>query len=163
VKAISRPLGEKLGEVAVSWLKTQIPADIAKPEGKALARQAWFAVADQSGRGQLRGAEFDASAIELQQQFVPTVYLYDNFPGGVGLSEPLWLRQAELLQRAQELVQRCDCKAGCPACVGPVLAGQEDDATTPKALALKVLALFDEQALPAASARAQHEAEVVPF
>jgi hypothetical protein len=28
---------------------------------------------------------------------------------------------------------------------------------------LKVLALFDEQALPAASARAQQEAEVVPF
>jgi DEAD/DEAH box helicase domain-containing protein len=122
---------------------------------------AWFAVADQSGRGQLRGAEFDASAIELQQQFVPTVYLYDNFPGGVGLSEPLWLRQAELLLRARELVQGCDCKAGCPACVGPVLAGQEDDATTPKALALKVLALFDSAALPSAAERERQTAEMV--
>ena len=38
---------------------------------------------------------------------MPTVYLYDNFPGGVCLSEPLWQRQAELVQRARELVQRC--------------------------------------------------------
>lgn len=60
-------------------------------------------------------------------------------------------------------MQRCDCKAGCPACVGPVLAGQEDDATTPKALALKVLALFDEHALPSAAERERIDADVVPF
>ena len=89
------------------------------------------------------------------------MYLYDNFPGGVGLSEPLWVRQAELLLRARELVQGCDCKAGCPACVGPVLAGQEDDATTPKALALKVLALFDSAALPSAAEQERLDAEMV--
>jgi len=75
---------------------------------------AWFALADQSGRGQLRGVEGAEGAASLEQAFVPTVYLYDNFPGGVGLSEPLWQRQGELVQRAGELVQRCDCKAGCP-------------------------------------------------
>ena len=122
---------------------------------------AWFAVADQSGRGQLRGNEGGEGAVELMQSFVPTVYLYDNFPGGVGLSEPLWQRQGELVQRALELVERCDCSAGCPACVGPVLAGQEDDATTPKALALKVLALFDSAALPSAEEQEHRSAEVV--
>jgi DEAD/DEAH box helicase domain-containing protein len=58
------------------------------------------------------------------------------------------------------LVERCDCRAGCPACVGPVLAADESaadrraaarqtdiaaegpDTTTPKALALRVLALL---------------------
>ncbi len=110
---------------------------------------AWFATTDESGRGQLRGAEGEAG-IELQQSFVPTVYLYDNFPGGVGLSEPLWQRQHELVQRAAELVDRCDCKAGCPACVGPVLAVQEDgEGTTPKSLALQVLELFLADAVPA--------------
>lgn len=110
---------------------------------------AWFATTDESGRGQLRGAEGEAG-IELQQSFVPTVYLYDNFPGGVGLSEPLWQRQRELVQRAAELVDRCDCKAGCPACVGPVLAVQEDgEGTTPKSLALQVLELFLADAVPA--------------
>ncbi|WP_434031889.1 DEAD/DEAH box helicase [[Pseudomonas] boreopolis] len=105
---------------------------------------AWFAIADESGRGQVRGAEREGG-VELQQSFVPTVYLYDNFPGGVGLSEPLWRRQAELVQRAGELVQRCDCRAGCPACVGPVLAAQEEGrGDSPKTLALKVLALLRE-------------------
>ncbi len=91
----------------------------------AMATAQWFAVADQSGRGQLRGADGAEGHVELQQQFVPTVYLYDNFPGGVGLSEPLlWQRQAELVARAGELVHRCDCRAGCPACVGLVLAAR---------------------------------------
>ena len=76
-------------------------------------------------------------------QFVPTVFLYDNFPGGVGLSEPLWQRQAELVTRATELVQRCDCSAGCPACVGPVLAAHEGPGmATPRSLALEVLGLL---------------------
>ena len=111
---------------------------------------AWFATADERGRGQLRGAEGEAG-IELQQSFVPTVYLYDNFPGGVGLSEPLWRRQAELVRRARELVERCDCKGGCPACVGPVLAAQEDgDGATPKSLALQVLGLLQADAAGAA-------------
>jgi DEAD/DEAH box helicase domain-containing protein len=64
----------------------------------------------------------------------------------VGLSEPLWSRQAELVRRACELVRHCDCKAGCPACVGPVLAVHEEgDAGTPKALALAVLELLENE------------------
>jgi len=104
---------------------------------------AWFAQADGSGRGQLRGGDGALLRPEAQAVFSPTVFLYDNFPGGVGQSEPLWRRQAELLARAGELVQRCDCRAGCPACVGPVLAADEDKETdTPKALAQRVLSLL---------------------
>ncbi len=114
---------------------------------------AWFATQDGSGHGRAqdpdgqavaigRDAFADGALIETAR-FVPTVYLYDNFPGGVGLSEPLWQRQAELVQRARELVERCDCAAGCPACVGPVLAIDEARAdATPKQLALQVLGLL---------------------
>jgi DEAD/DEAH box helicase domain-containing protein len=76
------------------------------------------------------------------ERFLPTVYLYDNYPGGVGLSEPLWKRQAELLARARELVAGCACRGGCPGCVGPVLAGDEEAEVTPRALALRVLGLL---------------------
>jgi len=100
---------------------------------------AWFATADGRGRGQLRGTDGSAVDAELQERFVPTVYLYDNYPGGVGQSEPLWRRQDELVLRASELIERCDCKGGCPACVGPVLEVHEDVATSPKGLALAVL------------------------
>ncbi|MDL5365837.1 DEAD/DEAH box helicase [Xanthomonas sp. NCPPB 2654] len=124
---------------------------------------AWFAMADAKGRGQLRGGDNgEPVGVELQQ-FVPTVYLYDNFPGGVGLSEPLWQRQGELVQRARELVQRCDCVAGCPACVGPVLAAQEESATTPKALALHVLRLLlDGTALDDESTTIDNELDALP-
>ncbi len=109
---------------------------------------AWFATQDGKGNGRAQDSDgkpvamVEGVGVEVQQ-FVPTVYLYDNFPGGVGLSEPLWQRQAELVQRARELVERCDCAAGCPACVGPVLAASEGkQATTPKSLALEVLGLL---------------------
>ncbi|HEY5803063.1 MAG TPA: DEAD/DEAH box helicase [Lysobacter sp.] len=106
---------------------------------------AWFASSDQGGRGTLRGVEGGSVDLAEVQQFVPTVYLYDNFPGGVGLSEPLWRRQEELVGRAMELVERCDCRSGCPACVGPILAASEEgDGTTPKALARRVLSLLSE-------------------
>ena len=105
---------------------------------------AWFASTDQGGRGTLRGVEGNIELADVQQ-FVPTVYLYDNFPGGVGLSEPLWRRQEELVMRAMELVERCDCRSGCPACVGPILAASEEgEGTTPKALARRVLSLLIE-------------------
>jgi DEAD/DEAH box helicase domain-containing protein len=103
---------------------------------------AWFAVSDGRGRGQLRSDDGNVSDIHRAERFIPTVYLYDNYPGGVGLSEPLWKRQAELLKRAQELVSECDCKSGCPACVGPVLAADESLIESPKFLSAKVLALL---------------------
>ncbi len=103
---------------------------------------AWFAQADAQGRGQLRSADGGADTLAAQSVFTPTVFLYDNFPGGVGLSEPLWRRQSELLARAQAAVAACDCRAGCPACVGPVLAADEDGAQTPKVLAARVLDLL---------------------
>jgi DEAD/DEAH box helicase domain-containing protein len=103
---------------------------------------AWFAAADGRGRGQLRSADGSLADIAKADRFVPTVYLYDNFPGGVGLSDPLWRRQAELVQRAAELVERCDCRGGCPACVGPVLAADEDAQLTPRALGLQVLRML---------------------
>jgi len=50
----------------------------------------------------------------------PAIYLYDRVQGGVGLGELLFAEHRELLQAARGVVERCDCEAGCPACVGPV-------------------------------------------
>ncbi len=102
----------------------------------------WFAVTDGRGRGQLRTPDGAPAAPEQTSAFTPTVFLYDNFPGGVGLSEPLWRRQAELVRLASELVAACDCRGGCPACVGPVLAADEDRERSPRSLAAQVLSLL---------------------
>jgi DEAD/DEAH box helicase domain-containing protein len=103
---------------------------------------AWFATRDQRGRGQWRNAEGTPSNPDSEAAFNPTVYLYDNYPGGIGLSEPLFRKAPVLVADALELVRECACAVGCPACVGPVLAGDESNARSAKALAISVLRLF---------------------
>jgi DEAD/DEAH box helicase domain-containing protein len=51
----------------------------------------------------------------------PTVYLYDNYPGGVGFSEKIFNQHEEIFASALELVTSCGCESGCPSCVGPPL------------------------------------------
>ncbi|MDY7229708.1 DEAD/DEAH box helicase [Hyalangium rubrum] len=51
--------------------------------------------------------------------FDPTIFLYDNVPGGVGLAARLFDQREELLRRARKLLESCACEEGCPACVGP--------------------------------------------
>ncbi|MCE9525976.1 MAG: tetratricopeptide repeat protein [Planctomycetales bacterium] len=62
--------GEKLADTAVSWLKGQIPADITKPEGKALARQAWFAVGDVLAVA-LKDADVPPAYEQMHKLFAP--------------------------------------------------------------------------------------------
>ena len=50
----------------------------------------------------------------------PTIYIYDNYPGGVGFSEKMFELRRSLLQAAQELILGCGCEKGCPSCVGPI-------------------------------------------
>jgi DEAD/DEAH box helicase domain-containing protein len=50
----------------------------------------------------------------------PRVFIYDNYPAGIGFSEPLFRMHGELLSRTRDLIAGCECEHGCPACVGPV-------------------------------------------
>jgi DEAD/DEAH box helicase domain-containing protein len=50
----------------------------------------------------------------------PRIFIYDNYPAGIGFSEPLFLMHADLLTRTRELIASCSCEHGCPTCVGPV-------------------------------------------
>lgn len=49
----------------------------------------------------------------------PTIYLYDAYPGGIGLSEKAFQLLSDILKASSELVSSCSCKSGCPGCVGP--------------------------------------------
>jgi len=76
-------------------------------------------------------------------RFHPALYLYDAYPGGIGLSQPLYERRAELAKRARGLVSACPCTRGCPACVGPVAPPVKDETETPKRAAQRLLTLFE--------------------
>jgi len=60
----------------------------------------------------------DAVSANAPEFFVPNLYLYDAYPGGIGFSEPLF-RAHDLLMKTRELIAYCECKQGCPSCVGP--------------------------------------------
>ncbi|HEX7325945.1 MAG TPA: DEAD/DEAH box helicase [Rhodanobacteraceae bacterium] len=111
-------------------------ADLQRAVGS--ADGAWAVRGDGDGRRQVHAFDGSDSAAALDH-FTPTAYLYDNYPGGVGLSEPLWRRQRELVAHALDLIHGCGCRAGCPACVGPVLDENIAFADSPKAHALRVL------------------------
>lgn len=54
------------------------------------------------------------------QTFEPDLFLYDAYPGGIGLSAPLFRLTPKLLKGAREVLTGCACESGCPACVGPI-------------------------------------------
>ena len=52
--------------------------------------------------------------------YEPNLFLYDNYPGGIGQSAPLFKLMDRLLEGAQKLLASCRCESGCPSCVGPI-------------------------------------------
>jgi DEAD/DEAH box helicase domain-containing protein len=50
----------------------------------------------------------------------PALFLYDRVPGSVGLALLLFQEHGPVVGAALDVVLRCDCELGCPACVGPV-------------------------------------------
>jgi DEAD/DEAH box helicase domain-containing protein len=50
---------------------------------------------------------------------VPSLYIYDKYPGGTGLAESLSRLIEPLFTCIRETLTRCPCKNGCPSCTGP--------------------------------------------
>ncbi|MBA9027766.1 DEAD/DEAH box helicase [Peribacillus huizhouensis] len=67
----------------------------------------------------------------------PTIFIYDKYPGGVGLSEKVYQNAENILKETQEMIERCLCENGCPSCIGTDTAS-----TTAKIDAVNVLKIF---------------------
>jgi DEAD/DEAH box helicase domain-containing protein len=63
------------------------------------------------------GAVAEVRSITTQ---LPTVTVYEVYPGGVGFASRLFDVHRELVDDAAALVRECPCAAGCPSCVGPL-------------------------------------------
>ena len=48
---------------------------------------------------------------------LPTVFIYDGYPGGAGLAERSYHRFDEHVRATRDAVAGCGCRAGCPSCV----------------------------------------------
>jgi len=51
---------------------------------------------------------------------LPTITVFEVYPGGVGFAARMYELHRELLEDAAALVRDCPCAAGCPSCIGPL-------------------------------------------
>ncbi|MVP00408.1 DEAD/DEAH box helicase [Paenibacillus lutrae] len=63
------------------------------------------------------------SQIKAAHTGLPTIFLYDHYPGGIGLADEVFTRFAEVKRAAMNLIQKCPCKDGCPSCIGTEIEG----------------------------------------
>ena len=65
----------------------------------------------------------DIGIAERQDPYTdaPSIYVYDRYPGGTGLSETLLEKVDLIFGACLELVERCGCERGCPSSIGPDL------------------------------------------
>ncbi len=65
-----------------------------------------------------RTAGTEDSPAVSEADFEPNIFIYDNFPGGIGLSPSLFALEERLFQHALKTIEVCPCRDGCPSCVG---------------------------------------------
>jgi len=66
----------------------------------------------------------------------PTIFIYDGFEGGIGLTEKAFELFSEIVEMTFELVRDCKCEDGCPACIYSPKCGNNNKPMDKKATIL---------------------------
>jgi len=66
-----------------------------------------------------------STRLRMPPEGLPVLLIYDNCPGGAGLSPHLFQVCSEWLQAGRSRLQECPCPNGCPSCIGPLEEGEE--------------------------------------
>lgn len=70
---------------------------------------------------------------------LPTVFIYDGYPGGAGIAERGFEQARKHLKATLQGIQGCRCRSGCPSCVQSPKCGNGNDPLD-KAGAVRLLA-----------------------
>ena len=71
---------------------------------------------------------------------LPTVFVYDGYPGGAGFAERGFRQAATWLSATADAIEACECPNGCPSCVQSPKCGNGNDPLD-KHAAVRVLRL----------------------
>jgi DEAD/DEAH box helicase domain-containing protein len=72
---------------------------------------------------------------------LPTIFVYDGYPGGAGIADLAFGEVARHVSAAHELVRDCPCDDGCPSCVQSPKCGNWNEYLDKYAAALLLEAL----------------------
>ena len=77
------------------------------------------------------------------QTDMATIFIYDGYPGGIGLARRAYDAFGSLAADARLLIAECPCESGCPSCVQSPKCGNLNEPLS-KSGALRVLGLLTE-------------------
>ena len=63
----------------------------------------------------------------------PTIFIYDGYEGGIGISEKLYELVEMVFGTTLRLIKDCECKEGCPSCIYSPKCGNENEPLDKKA------------------------------
>ncbi|MFW6123377.1 MAG: Zn-binding domain-containing protein, partial [Thermodesulfobacteriota bacterium] len=84
------------------------------------------------------------------------IFIYDGYPGGVGLAARAYTILEDLLHRTMEVVKACPCDEGCPSCIHSPKCGSGNKPLD-KAAALMTASLLLQGEEPGADASSAEE------
>ncbi|WP_428339919.1 DEAD/DEAH box helicase [Mycobacterium sp.] len=112
----------------------QVPGSLHAAEHAAIGLLPLVASCD---RGDIGGL---STAVGPESDGLPSVFVYDGYPGGAGFAEQGFRRADTWLGATLAAIEACECASGCPSCVQSPKCGNGNDPLD-KGGAVKVLRL----------------------
>jgi DEAD/DEAH box helicase domain-containing protein len=111
--------------------KKDFPGGIHALEHATIALSPLFALCDRWDIGGTSYPSFPADGTSK-------IFIYDGFPGGIGIAEKLFEKWRILFSNVRKLINECSCSEGCPSCVQSPKCGNENSPLS-KSVALELL------------------------
>lgn len=79
--------------------------------------------------GDVKDIETDVALLEVDESvWKSALYLFDTVEGGVGYAEKVCELLPTVLKLCRQIMEECECEAGCPSCVPPMPPGVDSEA-----------------------------------
>jgi DEAD/DEAH box helicase domain-containing protein len=85
------------------------------------------------------------------------IFIYDGYPGGVGLAARAYTIVEDLLKRTREVMAACPCEEGCPSCIHSPKCGSGNKPLDKEAALMTAGLLLGEEAVEEQSLEAEPE------
>ena len=86
-----------------------------------------------------------ASQIGHRDTGLSTIFVYDAYPGGVGICERAFERLEDVIAAALSVLRQCPCESGCPACVQSPFCGSNNQPMDKRGAAALLASMLGER------------------